>query len=75
MLSTVVERIGVVVAAFLGFLALFPFSGVDTDPPEFLSVYGNRVPTDSPWLAVGLGVLTLVVLELVRRRMHRDAGR
>lgn len=71
MLRTVLERIAIVVLAFLVFLAFFPFAGEDA-PGQAFSGYGNRVPTASPWLAGGVGVVTLVVLELVRWRIHRN---
>ena len=75
MVGTVLERVGITATAFLAFLALFPISGVDTDPPEYFSIFGNTVPADSPWPAVALGVLTLGALEIVRRRLHRDDPR
>ena len=71
MLGSVLERIGIVATAIVAFLALFPFAGTYGPPERHFSVFGNRVPDDSPWIAVGLGELTLVLLELVRRRAHR----
>ena len=48
-LSTIV---GIVV-----FLLLFPFSGDDSDPPTFYSVFGTEVPTDNPLLATIAAIL------------------
>jgi len=77
MLNSVLERIGIVAMAFVAFLALFPYYGADTDSPQNFSVFNNRVPAGpdgGPWLAAGVGLVTLVVLELVRRRVHRSLG-
>jgi len=74
--GSVLERIGIVATAFIAFLALFPYYGADTDPPQHFSVFDNRVPAGpdgGPWLAAGVGLTTLVVLELVRRRAHRSS--
>lgn len=75
MLITAVERAGILVASFMATLALFPSYGQDNIPTEHFSIYGNPVPGFSPWPGIGLGLLTLAVLELVRRRVHRDANR
>lgn len=63
------------IALFVGlvaFLLLFPFAGSDTQPPTQWSVFGNRVPSAEPYLAVGVGLaaagLVLVATSLVRRR-------
>jgi MYXO-CTERM domain-containing protein len=75
-LGVVLERIGIVATAFVAFLALFPYYGWDTDPPQHFSVFNNRVPAGpdgGPWLAAAVGLVTLVVLELVRRRVHRSS--
>ncbi len=64
-------RIMVVVAlGVLTFLALFPFMGVDTQPPVHWSVFGNQVPTDSPWLAVAVGVLAAAVTWVLTGRLR-----
>jgi MYXO-CTERM domain-containing protein len=75
-LGSVLERIGILAAAFVAFLALFPYYGSDTMPPQHFSIFNNRVPLGpdgGPWLAAGVGLLTLIALELVRRRMHRHS--
>jgi MYXO-CTERM domain-containing protein len=75
-LGSVLERIGIVATACIAFLALFPYYGVDTDPPQNFSVFNNRVPAGpdgGPWLAAGVGLITLIALELVRRRVHRTS--
>ena len=75
MLGSVLERIGTVATAFIAFLVVFPYYGIDTDPPQHFSVFDNRVPAgpdSGPWLAAAIGLTTLVVLELVRRRVHRS---
>ena len=74
-MNIALARIGIVVGAFFAFLALLPFSGNDTKPSQSFSVFGNGVPagTDgaSPWLAIAVGVATLVAGELVLRRALR----
>ena len=46
-------RVAVAVAAgIVAFLLLFPFAGVDTQPPRYYSVFGNRVPTGTLWAAL-----------------------
>jgi hypothetical protein len=61
-------RVGRALAAllvgFLTFLVLFPFAGNDSDPPQYFSVFGNRVPTGGPWLAIGFGVGVAVLMWL-----------
>jgi uncharacterized metal-binding protein len=64
----------VVVLGVLTFLALFPFYGVDTQPPVHWSVFGNQVPADSPWLAVAVGVLVAAVTWVLSGRL-RGKGR
>ncbi len=47
-------RIVIVAAvAVAALVLLFPFSGTFDQPQKHESVLGNRVPTDSPMLAVG----------------------
>jgi hypothetical protein len=73
--TAVLERIGIVVIAFAAFLALFPFYGQDSDPPQHFSVFNNRVPAGpdgGPWLAAAVGLVALGILELGLRRLHRS---
>lgn len=51
--------IGVVVPVVLGLvvlLLLFPSHGVDTDPPQCWSVFGNPSPCGR-WVGLGAGVV------------------
>lgn len=43
-------------AGLLGFLMLWPYYGVDTDPPECWSTFDWHVPCEGSWLAVAVGV-------------------
>jgi hypothetical protein len=60
------------VAGVLAFVALFPFSGVDSDPQRFYSVFAYRVPMGGIWLALVAGVVAgAVVWMLLRARDRR----
>jgi hypothetical protein len=59
-------------AGLLAFVALFPFSGDDSDPQRFHSVFGYRVPVGDIWLALAAGVIAgAVVWMLLRARDGR----
>lgn len=61
-------------AGIVTFLALFPFSGADTQPPVHYGVFGNRVPTGNPWLAVVCMIAVAALVLVVRRRRPDNRG-
>ena len=54
------------------FISLFPFSGDDSDPPKYYSVFGYGVPTGSIWLplaaAIVVGTFIWIGLGRIRHR-------
>ncbi len=62
-----------ILAGLAGFLSVFPFSGADTDPPRYYSILGYRVPTDSHWLAIVIGVAVgYIVWKILRRAVDKE---
>lgn len=56
---------------FAVFVGLFPFSGDDSDPQRYRSVFGYSVPVGGIWLAVVAAVVAgLIVWALLRNRKH-----
>ena len=56
-------RIGLaLISGLVVFVALFPFSGQDSDPPKFFSVFNYEVPVGGIWLSLlaGLAAAALV---------------
>lgn len=54
----------------LVFLLLFPFYGIDVEPVEHYSVFGNRVPSGSPLLAFAAAILAGGVAWVLTRPSH-----
>ncbi len=64
--------ISAVVGIFV-FLLVFPFSGIDTDPPVHYSVFGHEVPSDNPLLAFGCALATGGIIWVIGGR-GRSSG-
>ena len=64
-----------VLAGLVAFVALFPFSGDDSDPPSYHSVFGYDVPTGGVWLALGAGLIVgVLVWTIVGKAGRSDRG-
>jgi hypothetical protein len=72
-----VRSIAALLAGAAVFIALFPFSGDDSDPPKYYSVFGYGVPAGI-WLALAAGVvvggLMWILLGNRSRKSKPDAG-
>jgi hypothetical protein len=55
----------------VGFVALIPVRGDETDPPIHYSVFGYEVPSVGIWLALAVGVVAAAATWfLLNRRSH-----
>jgi hypothetical protein len=55
----------------VAFVALFPFSGDDSDPQKHRSVFGYDVPVGGIWLAVGAGLVAATIVWWALRARSR----
>lgn len=70
-------------AAVVVFVLLFPFSGIDTDPPVCFSVVGYIVPcrlglegpVPEPWFAVAGAVVAALLVGVGAATCRWDRGR
>jgi hypothetical protein len=54
------------------FVALFPFSGDDSDPQKHRSVFGYGVPVGGLWLALVAGVVAALLVWMLLRDRSRS---
>ena len=69
--GSVMSKVRIALAILIGllaFLALFPFSGNDSDPQTFSSVFGYPVPFGGIWLALAAGLVASAVTWFVLGR-------
>lgn len=74
-MKTGVRTVLAALAGSASFVALFAFSGDDSDPPKYRSVFGYRVPTGGIWLALAAGIIAGVLVWMVLRKNSREANR
>ena len=70
-IATVARLVVALAAGFVILLLLFPYSGIDTDPPECYSVFGYVVPCDgwvAPAAAAGAALLVWLAWSALGRR-------
>jgi hypothetical protein len=61
-----------VLAGIVVFVALFPFSGDDSDPQKHRSVFGYGVPGGGLWLALVAGAVVALIVWMVLRDRSRS---
>lgn len=71
---SIVSRALVALAVgFVVFLFVFPFSGIDTQPPTHYNLFDQEIPFGSPWPGAAIAVLTVIGIFAATRFIRHTA--